>query len=218
MEIRRAKYVSISLLTNDYLNSTGVIQIMEGELENEDDLIVLMGSNSEYDKFGWQAVPKAGQTVKLSTYNPDVDGQHKGVIDFETEFDWQTRHWQYYNDYNDRRYDFVNFRDKQTSLACGRIHNASVVKYNECVDIYNAISIIMGPEEINWENVSYSHFEYKSTADYEECLREHVNLLQQFEDCVRNATPDFDSLPMWYEHVYPPPVVVVVSADSLCML
>src|SRR3569833_963864 len=156
---------------------------MEGEMENQDDIIVLLGNLNEYDKFGWQSVPpRAGQAIKLSTYQPNVDGNQKsatqGVIDFQTEFDYKTRFFQYYNEWNDRRYDFVNFRDKQTSLECPRIHNASVVKYQECVDIFNAIDFIAGPDQVTWENVSYSHFQYKSTDDYENCLREHEILLE----------------------------------------
>jgi hypothetical protein len=170
---------------------------MEGELENQDDLIVLLGNFGEYDKFGWQAVPDIGPVTIISTYPYDTDGQLKGVIDFQTEFDWQTRHWQYYNEFSDRKYDFVNFRDKQTSLDCPRLHNISVAKHEECVRLLNAITVDLAEPQINWEGNSVSHFESSSTAAYEFCLKEHVIALQNYENCVRDATPDYDALSAW---------------------
>lgn len=175
------------------------MRVMEGELEHEDDLVVLIGElANEYDTLGWNFQLQTLYFPSFtSTYPADTDGANKGVINFQQEFDWQTRFWQYYNTFSDRRYDFVNFRDKQTSLACPALHNATVLKDAECTAIWNAIVFDLSPTVINWEKISYSHFETKSTVAYEACLADHVSMLQQYEACVQAAIPDYDGLPPW---------------------
>lgn len=185
------------------LSNAGVARVLEGELENEDDLIVLVAELAgNYDAFGWNFL-KAGTTLPRfgSTFEPDVFGANHGVIDFDTEFDWETRHWQYINTPSDRRYDFVNFRDKQVSLQCPHFHNLTQIKHLECVGIWQNITVDLSDPVINWVNVTVSHFETKSTVDYEACLVEHAQALQRYEDCVRGAIPDFDALAPWYARV-----------------
>ena len=93
---RRAKYVGISELTDDYLDTNGVLMSFEGELENEDDMIAMI---SQYGQFGFSAGDTFGTTFESPVFSEG----------FEMKPDWDTRFHQYENSYNDRAY---------YSLAC----------------------------------------------------------------------------------------------------
>ncbi|GMI25152.1 hypothetical protein TrRE_jg7627, partial [Triparma retinervis] len=95
VEQRRAKFVAISKLTDDYLDTSGVVKSFEGEMEDSKDLITLMKGNNG---FGWDAGEELG-----STYQPQV------FTEFQTADDWETRFHQYETNYNDRA---------RFSLAC----------------------------------------------------------------------------------------------------
>merc|ERR1711918_240716 len=109
MGSRRAKFISLSVLTDDFLDTTGEINSYEGELESGDmiSLIVEMG------QFGFEVEP--GEVG--STYVPEPR-----PADFATAFDYKTRFQQYIFNVNDRA-DYavacavdgeckVNFRDQ----------------------------------------------------------------------------------------------------------
>jgi len=108
VEQRRAKFVAISRLTDDYLDTSGVVKSFEGEMENSKDMITLMQG---LKGFGWDAGNELG-----STY------QHQVFTEFKTADDWETRFHQYEINYNDRaRYSLactldgscpVNFKDQ----------------------------------------------------------------------------------------------------------
>ena len=92
---RRAKYVGISQLSDDYLDTNGVLMSFEGELENEEDMIAML---TQYGQFEFGAGDQFGTTAK-----PPVFTEYKMAPD------WDTRFHQYERFYNDRaRY----------SLAC----------------------------------------------------------------------------------------------------
>lgn len=110
-------------------------------MENQDDLIVLL---NDYGRFGWEVLPSQAGRPMTNTFPYHTDAQNKGVIDFQTEFDWQTRHWQYISTVGDRREDFVNFRDKQVNLICAAKHNATQVgerrlQHTLCVHTRNLV-------------------------------------------------------------------------------
>ena len=91
---RRAKYIAISQLTDDFLDTTGRLSTAEGELESIDliSMIVEMG------QFGLVS----GSEIK-STFSPPV------LSEFKTAKDYKTRFKQYINYPNDRA---------QYSLGC----------------------------------------------------------------------------------------------------
>jgi len=95
LHLRRAKYVAISRLTDDYLDTTGIITSFEGELEDEEFLISLIAQSGQ---FHWSTGDQLG-----STYIPQVHSE------FEMAPDWNRRFHQYEEDYNDRSW---------YSLAC----------------------------------------------------------------------------------------------------
>lgn len=88
VEQRRAKFVAISKLTDDYLDTSGVIKSFEGEMENASDLITLVSGMSG---FGWDSGDEIG-----SAYQQQV------FTEFDTVHDWETRFHQYETNYNDR--------------------------------------------------------------------------------------------------------------------
>ena len=107
---RRAKFIALSALTFDFLDTTGYLTSFEGELESGDliSLIVEMG------QFGFAP----GNTIR-STFAAPVRSE------FETAVDYRTRFSQYIRNVNDRAsYSLacvldgvcpVNFRDQLTS-------------------------------------------------------------------------------------------------------
>jgi hypothetical protein len=94
VETRRAKYVSVSALTNDFLDTSGAIKVYEGELDDELDLISLL---NDYGQFDFDAVKDEASIG--STYLP----QH--FSEFKMAQDWNDRYWQYHDNYNDRAWD-----------------------------------------------------------------------------------------------------------------
>jgi hypothetical protein len=106
---RRAKFIALSELTEDYLDTTGALSSFEGELESGDliSLIVEMG------QFGFSS----GSSIR-STFTPPVRAE------FKTASDYKTRFRQYIKNVNDRAtYSLacvldgscpVNFRDQLT--------------------------------------------------------------------------------------------------------
>lgn len=98
VETRLAKYVAISKLTDDYLDTTGVTEIFEGGLENGSSMVPLT-ELLEMEGFGWNPT----MTLK-STYIPPMKS---GT--FNQDENWATLFHQYEDTYNDRAY---------YSLAC----------------------------------------------------------------------------------------------------
>ena len=103
---RRAKFLSVSLLTSDYIDTNGYLQAVEGQLETGDliSLITVMGDiGPQPEDLG-------------STFIPPVRSS------YSTELDYKTRFMQYVRTHNDRAsYSLacildgdcpVNFRDQ----------------------------------------------------------------------------------------------------------
>ena len=67
VQSRRAKYIAVSELNDNFTDTTGIMRIVEGELEDDLDLISIL---TDYGRFGWDA----GQLPR-STYPFDVTGQ-----------------------------------------------------------------------------------------------------------------------------------------------
>eukprot|EP01038_Epipyxis_sp_PR26KG_P012059 gene12059-16136_t len=107
---RRAKFIAVSQLTDDYLDTNGYLSSYEGELESGD----LISMINELGQFGFGA----GEKIK-STFNPPVRSE------FDTAVDYKTRFHQYIKNHNDRAtYSLacvidgtcpVNFRDELTT-------------------------------------------------------------------------------------------------------
>jgi len=106
---RRAKYMAISQLTPDMLDTTGNLNSFEGELLSGDLISMII----EMGQFGFGA----GNTVQ-STFRPPIRSE------FDTAADYKTRFYQYIRNHNDRAiYSLacvvdkvcpVNFRDQLT--------------------------------------------------------------------------------------------------------
>jgi hypothetical protein len=176
----------------------GVLTVLEGELENEDDLIVLM---NEYGRFGWEVPPSQPARPFTTTQTFNITAEKKGVIDFQTEFDWKTRHWQYINRTGDRRNDFVNFRDKQVDLVCAALHNFTQTTLARCLTLNSVDTVpeyINSTEQINWLGQSLSHFQYQSSKAYEDCLQDHVEAKNAYQKCVRDQLVDYDTFADWH--------------------
>lgn len=90
VEKRRAKYVSVSRLTEDFLDTSGILHSFEGEMEDEKDLVNLL-NNIGLD-FGWDS----GKSIKSTLHPP------KQNPNFQQEDDWDTRFHQYIKSFNDR--------------------------------------------------------------------------------------------------------------------
>ncbi|GMI11724.1 hypothetical protein TrVE_jg8603 [Triparma verrucosa] len=112
VEQRRAKFVAVSRLTADYLDTSGVLNTFEGELEDERDLISLIGQSKQ--GFGWSSGSDLSSTFQSQKYT-----------EFEMEADWDTRFHQYEVNYNDRAY---------YSLAC-RLDGSCPVNFMDQVDL-----------------------------------------------------------------------------------
>ena len=106
---RRAKFMAISELTDDLMDTTGALNSFEGELDSGDLISMII----EMGQFGFGA----GDTVQ-STFRKPIRSE------YDTAPDYQTRFYQYINNYNDRAtYSLgcildgtcpVNFRDQVT--------------------------------------------------------------------------------------------------------
>jgi len=116
VEKRRAKYVAISRLTDDYLDTSGVLTSFEGEMEDSADLITLMSGSKG---FGWASGDKLGSTFKPQVYT-----------EFNMAPDWDTRFHQFEENYNDRAY---------YSLAC-QLDGSCPVNFKDQVELGSAES------------------------------------------------------------------------------
>jgi hypothetical protein len=104
---RRAKFIAISQLTDDFLDTNGWLNSFEGELESGDMISMIV----EMGQFGFTA----GDVIQ-STFRRPIRSE------FETAIDYQTRYHQYIRNVNDRAsYSLacvldgicpVNFRDQ----------------------------------------------------------------------------------------------------------
>ena len=93
VEQRRAKFVAVSRLTDDYLDTSGILTSYEGELEDGMDLITLINlGRGSANPFGWTS----GQDLS-STFHPQRHSPHFGQAE-----DWDTRLHQYEENFNDK--------------------------------------------------------------------------------------------------------------------
>jgi hypothetical protein len=107
---RRAKYMAISELTPDYMDTSGKLNSFEGELESGDLISMII----EMGQFGFGA----GDEIKSTFQNPFRIKELKTAVDYNTRFS------QYITQFNDRAsYSlgcvldgmcFVNYRDQLT--------------------------------------------------------------------------------------------------------
>jgi hypothetical protein len=92
VKTRRAKFVAISGLTDDYLDTTGYVHSVEGQLGNMNlesaDLESLIAGMGQFG-FG------SGEMI-ASTFIPPVRSE------YETAADWKYRFMQYVRTHNDR--------------------------------------------------------------------------------------------------------------------
>lgn len=91
---RRAKYVAVSQLSDDFLDTSGIMTSFEGELSSGN-LVTMI---ADMGQFGFEA----GDKIKSTFVNPVRSG-------YETAYDYRTRFRQYIVNKNDRA---------QYSLAC----------------------------------------------------------------------------------------------------
>ena len=94
---RRAKFVAVSLLTEDYLDTTGILMSYEGELENGTDISFLVADAKKSLFSG------AGKSIQ-STYFERVQQELHNQT-----YEWDTNVHQYEKKFNDRSF---------YSLAC----------------------------------------------------------------------------------------------------
>lgn len=107
---RRAKFMAVSELTNDYMDTTGILKSFEGEF----DAGHLIAMITQLGQFGFSPGDKVG-----STFAPPV------MSEFETAVDYKIRFRQYIRNFNDRAtYSLacvldgvcpVNFKDQLTN-------------------------------------------------------------------------------------------------------
>jgi hypothetical protein len=119
VERRRAKYIAVSRLTDDYLDTSGIVTTMEGELEGTDLLsLVLEYDNEHSDIFKWLA-------KELIDDDDDSDGAISSTFQpqlhdplFAQSLNGDLEHHEYEMQYNDRsRYSPATvFDDKLVSV------------------------------------------------------------------------------------------------------
>ena len=88
---RRAKFIAVSQLTFDYLNTNGALSKFEGELENGADLSFIVNRAKESNSFRW----KPGKEID-STFTPQVHHPSFESLTTNNEFH------QYDSEYNDK--------------------------------------------------------------------------------------------------------------------
>jgi hypothetical protein len=98
---RRSKYVAVSRLTGDYMDTNGVLSTLEGEFEGEKDLVEIM---RRFGGFSWDP-----STKPLPSTHPQSIHGSDAPFSLQTSPDWETRFYQYYVAENDRVGDPVNF-------------------------------------------------------------------------------------------------------------
>lgn len=209
VEVRRAKYIAISRLTNDYLNVSELLLTMEGELENEDDLITIL---SQFGRFGWTDTERRSSVPSGSTFLPDMTAQG-APFQFRTQddTDWLSRHWQYITEKHDRYHvsgvlpsapnitynNIVNFRDKQVDVTCARLHYLAETKLDECHALRDAQVYVDLEPQLNEYKQLQSYARAMSTAKFEACLVDHEAARGRYERCIRAQLVDFNTMPPW---------------------
>ena len=71
------------------------------------------------------------------------------------------------------------------------------IKYQECVQLNAAIAPFDSPKHYNWKLEVVSYFESESSQAYEDCLAEHVRLLEDFHKCVSDQLVNYDDIEQW---------------------
>ena len=98
VESRRTKYVAVSRLTDDYLDTSGITKIFEGELEGADLLsIVREYKRDNSDVFGWK--PDSTDDSTGTTFQPPTRDSK-----FSQQRNWELEHHQYEKLFNDRAF------------------------------------------------------------------------------------------------------------------
>jgi hypothetical protein len=95
VERRRAQYVAVSQLTDDFLDTSGILHRYEGELEDGMDLISIV---NQAKTFGTQS--PGSEEVIQSASKPDVNGGDN----FKQSLSWDTKFHQFEEKYNDRSF------------------------------------------------------------------------------------------------------------------
>ncbi len=90
---RRAKFIAVSQLTFDYLDTNGALSKFEGELEDGADLSFIVNRAKESHPFGWKSGEEIGTTFTPQVHHPL----------FETSKISNEFH-QYNNEYNDKAF------------------------------------------------------------------------------------------------------------------
>jgi hypothetical protein len=108
--LRRAKYVAVSLLTDDFLDTSGILSVFEGELESGNMISMI----TQLGQFGFGSGKAVASTFTASQRS-----------EFDTAVDYNVRFSQYVYNQNDRAtyslacvldgYCPVNFRDQISS-------------------------------------------------------------------------------------------------------
>ncbi|KAH8073924.1 hypothetical protein JL721_2476 [Aureococcus anophagefferens] len=96
VETRRAKYVAVSTLTPDLLDTTGALDAFEGELEDMD----LDGLMQSYGQFDWSILGNGDP--KATTFQQPIEAPD--VFNLKPRLKSATRFHQYQTHYNDRAF------------------------------------------------------------------------------------------------------------------
>ncbi|KAL7543301.1 hypothetical protein ACHAXR_012700 [Thalassiosira sp. AJA248-18] len=99
MEHRRAKFVAVSRLTDDYLDTSGAVKTFEGELDGADLLSLVRQYNNESDAFGWKADSDSANNDIGAAYQPQI---HDNT--FTQAKGWKLEHNQYEKHFIDRSF------------------------------------------------------------------------------------------------------------------
>jgi len=247
VERRRTKYLALSPLRGDYLDvHPGVVAVVEGEAVGGDSLQALLSQASrggEGAALHWAPGSGSGRnTTALPPVNassasawgeaffaspaavpppPQQQQQQQGFITFprafDTNVDWQDRHWQYLLAPNDRWSDFRNFRDRQegaSGAACPSLHHLMLINFGRCARLEydltyksqrapdralepwalgTSLSQMHSPPQKDYQDKQRAFFGSVETADFEDCLGAHAQLLQRYEDCLLARVPDFNA-------------------------
>lgn len=98
VERRRAKYVAVSRLTDDYLDTSGIVKTFEGELEGADLLsLVQQYKGGQSDAFGWRM--GSSEDAIGTTFQPQIQDET-----FSQEMSYTLEHHQYETQFNDRSF------------------------------------------------------------------------------------------------------------------
>jgi hypothetical protein len=90
---RRSKFIALSSLTGDYLDTSGFLNVYEGEFDTGN----LVSMISEMGQFGFKVDTNTDDEIKFkSTYPAPVRSEYETAVDFSYRFR------QYMQNYNDR--------------------------------------------------------------------------------------------------------------------